>query len=160
MIAPDVGDIDLFDANDASLSAALLTQKSLVDTQERLGAMLEVMPIGLLIHTEQGILFANQEACGLLQAEKHELVGQHLLDRIADEDAAKVALQLRRSFGGDLRTAPQEVLVDRDDGTQRLVKVVAGSLPWEGTPVVQILLQDVTDQKRAENSLRQMTITD
>ena len=111
---------DLFDAGDASLSAALLTQKSLVDTQERLGAMLEVMPIGLLIHTEQGILFANQEACELLQADKQELVGQHLLDRIANDDATKVAMQMRGSFGGDLRTASQEVLVDRHDGTQRL----------------------------------------
>jgi PleD family two-component response regulator len=41
------------------------------------------------------------------------------------------------------------------------MKIIAARLPWHGTPVVlQLLLQDITEQKRAGTSLRQMTITD
>ena len=36
----------------------------------------------------------------------------------------------------------------------------AWRLPWAGNPVLQVILQDVTEQKRAEASLRQLTITD
>lgn len=151
---------DLFREDDAGLSAAVLTQKSLVDTQERLGSMLEVMPMGLLIHTEQGILFANREACRLLQLEKSRLIGQHFLDHVPLTEATKVADQLRCSFLGGEEPLEQECLIDRPDGTQRLVKLVSGKLPWEGNAVLQMLLHDVTDQKRAESSLRQLTITD
>lgn len=39
-----------------------MTQQALVDTRH--GKMLDLMPIGLLIHTEQGIAFAERQACG------------------------------------------------------------------------------------------------
>lgn len=155
-----VDDFDLFDSDDTALSAAVLTQKSLIDTQERLGSMLDVMPMGLLIHTEQGILFANQEVCRLLKADKARLLGQHLLDFIRASDLDKVSAQFRSSFLGGTETMEQETVVERQDGSQRLVKLISGRLPWEGNTVIQILLQDITDQKRAENSLRQLTITD
>lgn len=48
---------------DFARKAANLTQRLLVDTQNQLESMLEVMPIRLLIHTEQGLLFADREAC-------------------------------------------------------------------------------------------------
>ncbi len=60
-LGPQLDDFDLFKSDDDGIGAAVLTQKSLIDTQERLGAMLDVMPIGLL-YTEQGILFANRAA--------------------------------------------------------------------------------------------------
>ena len=153
-------DFDLFREDDAALSAALLTQTSLIDTQHRLGAMLEAMPMGLLIHTEQGILFANKHACSLLQMERAGLVGQHLLDHIPQADNEKVATQLRNSFDYMGEPLEQECLINRPDGTQRAIKLVTGRLPWDGNPVIQVIIQDVTDQKRAEHSLRQLTITD
>jgi diguanylate cyclase len=39
-------------------------------------------------------------------------------------------------------------------------KLIASAQPWPGNRVIQVLMQDITDQKRAEISLRQMTITD
>src|SRR5690606_19545318 len=96
-----VDDFDLFKSDDDGLGAAVLTQQSLIDTQERLGAMLDVMPIGLLIHTEQGILFANRAACDLLRMTKERLVGQHLLDYMREADVPKLADQFRNSFAGE-----------------------------------------------------------
>lgn len=153
-------DFDLFASDDdAAMSAAVLTQKSLVDTQERLGAMLDVMPMGLLIHTQQGVLFANQEACRLMRVERQVVLGQHFLDFVRPQDLAEVSEQFETSFG-DARMVDRESVLVRPDGTERLLRLISGRLPWEGNPVIQILLQDITDQKRAEQSLRQMTITD
>ena len=42
---------DLFEDETAGLDEARLTQQSLVDTQERMGAVLEALPVGLLIHS-------------------------------------------------------------------------------------------------------------
>ena len=41
-----------------------MTQQALVDMRSNLGKMPNLMPIGLLIHTEPGIAFANRQACG------------------------------------------------------------------------------------------------
>jgi diguanylate cyclase len=155
-----VDDFDLFADNESGLTTAVLTQKSLIDTQERLGCMLDVMPMGLLIHTQQGILFANQEACGLMKVEHDRVVGRHFLDFVRSTEMDEVSAQFRISFGRGRQTIDHETVLLRPDGTERLVRLISGPLPWEGNPVIQILLQDVTDQKRAEQSLRQMTITD
>ncbi|MEO6394922.1 MAG: GGDEF domain-containing protein [Devosia sp.] len=152
-------DFDLFEPDDA-LSAAVLTQKSLVDTQDRLGVMLDIMPIGLLIHTEQGILFANQAACKLLKEERARLIGQHLLDFVRTSEFERVQGQFQASFQGTGGVLQTEAVLGQNEGAQRLVRLITGKLPWEGNPVIQVLLEDITDQKRAENSLRQQTITD
>jgi diguanylate cyclase len=153
-------DFDLFESDDEGLDAAVLTQKSLVDTQERLGAMLDVMPIGLLIHTGQGILFANRAACLLLRTEPARLLGQHMLDFVRPRDIQRVNGQFQASFGGDTQSFELDAVLEIGGSTARLVKMISSRLPWPGNAVIQILLQDITDQKRAENSLRQLTITD
>jgi diguanylate cyclase len=156
-----VDDFDLFaNDDDAAMSAAVLTNKSLVDTQERLGAMLDVMPMGLLIHTRQGVLFANQEACRLMRVERQGVLGQHFLDFVRPHDLTPVSKQFETSFSQQAGMVDHEVVLVRPDGSERLVRLISGRLPWDGNPVIQILLQDITDQKRAEQSLRQMTITD
>lgn len=153
-------DFDLFDGESTGGGAAELTHQSLVDTQQRLGSMLDALPIGLLIHTEQGILFANQEACRLLRSDKSRLVGQHFLDFVHCDSVPSLSAQFRRAFtsGGD--TLNIECLIQPDSDSQRLVNLILGRLPWAGNSVIQILFRDITDQKRAEASLRQLTITD
>ena len=152
-------DFDLFKADDG-LGAAELTQQSLIDTQERLGAMLDVMPIGLLIHTEQGILFANRAGGDVLGADPKRLMGQHILDFLCTTDVSQVQAQLAATFAGRQEVFELETVVEIGGRSPRLVKMISSRLPWPGNPVVQVLVQDITDQKRAENSLRQLTITD
>jgi len=155
-----MSDLDLFANDTDAAEAATLTQQTLVDTQHNLGKMLDLMPIGLLIHTEQGIVFANRQACSSLQTGADQLRGQHLLDYASPDDADAVAHSLQLTFADPETTCETECAVARPDGTSRLMKVITSSLPWPGIPVIQVLMQDITDQKRAEVSLRQMTITD
>lgn len=122
--------------------------------------MLELVPIGLLIHTEQGIVFANRHASSFLQTEPAQLRGHHLLHYAAIADADAVANAFRVTFADPDATCELDCAIERRDGTSHLVKVITSNLPWPGSPVIQVLMQDITDQKRAEVTLRQMTITD
>lgn len=152
-------DFDLFfDA--AALDAAELTKKTLIDTQERMGMMLDLMPMGLLIHTEQGILFANQEACRLLQISPAQAIGHHFLDFVDVGEIESVGRQLKDSFGSETAMHNRETRIARTDGTEVHIKLISCRLPWQGNPVIQVLLQDVSDMKFTEQKLRRMTITD
>jgi diguanylate cyclase len=155
-----MSDLDLFADDTEDAEAATLTQQTLVDTQQNLGKMLDLMPIGLLIHTEQGIVFANRQACSFLQTNTSMLRGQHLLDYAAPADVDAIGQALQLTFANSEASYEIECAVARPDGTSRLMKVITSALPWPGTPVIQVLMQDITDQKKAEVSLRQMTITD
>lgn len=153
-------DFDLFNDDVSDISTVVQTQKSLVDTEQRLGLMLDAMPIGLLFHTEQGVLYSNREACRLLKTSKSQLIGQHFLDHIRETELEKTAELLSNAFKDNEEVKDLESVVQCSDGTELLVKVIVGKLPWEGTPVIQLLFQDITAQKRAEHSLRKLSITD
>ena len=143
-----------------SASIAVITQKSLLDTETKLGSVLNVLPIGLLIHTEQGILYANREAENLLSMEKELLYGQHFMDFIRDEEAEIANKAFFESFLLEGKTTEIESVIKGANGTEYVVRIIVGRLPWDGQPVIQVLFQDITNQKRAENSLRKLTITD
>jgi diguanylate cyclase len=149
-----------FHEDQDSDSVAGLTRKSLLDTETRLGSVLNVLPIGLLIHTEQGILYANREAEVLLSMDKELLYGQHFMDFIRDEEADIANKAFFDSFQMDGKTVEIESVIKDVKGTEYVVRIIMGRLPWEGQPVVQVLFQDITNQKKAENSLRKLTITD
>lgn len=150
---------DFFFEDDA-LDAANATQQALVDTRERVGMMLDIMPMGLLIHTRQAILFANQEACRMLGALRDELIGRHVLDFVAQSEIPRVMEQIDESFGNGIEPVNRESILHSPGGRAISIKMITILLPWAGTPVIQILLQDVSDLKQKERQLERLSIID
>ena len=140
--------------------AAEATHRALIDTQQQMGIMLEIMPMGLLIHTQQGVLFANQEACRMLGAKKEQLVGQHILDFIPSSEFEAVQDQINRTFNSGAEVISEESILCRPDGPPINIKLISAQLPWAGTPVIQILLQDVSDLKVKELALERLSTVD
>ncbi len=147
------------DEDHEAVAAAELTKQTLVDTQARMGMMLDLMPMGLLIHTQQGVIFGNQEACRLLQVSQDQLIGRHFLDFLQTH-VEEAEQQMEKAFQGSIGANPTEADIRTAEGTVRTIKLIAGSLPWDGNPVVQLLLQDITDLKEIQNALHRLTITD
>jgi diguanylate cyclase len=122
-------ELDLFAEDVEAAEAASLTQRAFVDTQQNLGKMLDWMPIGLLIHTEQGIVLANRQACSFLQGGMAKLRGQHLLDYTAIGDVDSVAHALRMTITDPDSTSDVDCAIERPDSSSRLMKLTTGSLP-------------------------------
>ena len=153
-------EFDLFADDVDDVNTIVKTQESLFDTEQRLGAMLDAMPIGLLFHTQQGILYANDQACQLLGAKKSELVGKHFLDYVRQAEFLEANALLQSAFDAEQKAVEAESVIASNGGADKLIKITASRLPWEGTPVIQVLFQDITAQKKAEQSLRKLSITD
>ena len=146
--------------DDDCIDAAAVTRQALIDTQERMGMMLDIMPMGLVIHTRHGILFANLEACRMFGARRDELVGRHILDYVAQSEIRSVEEQIERSFENGIEPIKQETLLLTPAGRIIAIKLITVRLPWDGTPVVQLLLQDVSDLKQKERRLERLSIID
>ena len=67
---------EFFFEDEEGLAEAQKTREMLVDTQHRMGEILELMPVGLIIHEDQTIVFANKETARLLDETQEALVGR------------------------------------------------------------------------------------
>jgi diguanylate cyclase (GGDEF)-like protein/PAS domain S-box-containing protein len=150
----------MFFEDSAAADAAELTQRTLIDTQERMGMVLDLMPMGLIVHTRQGIIFANREACRLLEIGQPQAVGHHMLDFLGTGDIAPVLAQIEASFNDASTMHNRETTIVHADGSVVHIKLITCRLPWQGNPVIQMLLQDITEMKHIEQRLRRLTITD
>lgn len=140
--------------------SAAQTHASLIDTQERMGALLDLLPVGLFIHQVQGALYANQQIARMLGHASTNLVGQHFLDFVDESARNPVAKAFSAAFNETEPRRIDEVLMSSADGTPFTAEVIIGSLPWDGTPVVQVLVHDVSELKEQARRLELLATTD
>ncbi|WP_135076288.1 GGDEF domain-containing protein [Terasakiella sp. SH-1] len=148
-----------FDDNEGTSDAAL-THQTLVDTQEKLGTLLDLMPTGLIIHQMQGMLFANQQALYLLDENVTTLVGKHFLDFVSEDQREKCSELFMTTFMRDEPVRFPEIKLEQSAGRTLYIQVTASRLPWEGTSVVQIMLEDVTELRLQADELQKLTFHD
>ncbi|MDX1739601.1 MAG: sensor domain-containing diguanylate cyclase, partial [Alphaproteobacteria bacterium] len=157
--------VDSFFIDDEVGSAqANLTKKRLIDTQERMGALLDLMPnvipMGLLVHQEQGILFANNEACRLFDITKDEILGKHIFDFMTTSDVAAFLPKFMAAFNHEHTLVLDEIEFHFDGGRNIIANVIIARLDWNGTKVVQVLIQDLTRLKMQERELKRLVMLD
>lgn len=144
--------------------AAHLTEEHLLDTQERIGALLDLMPnaipMGLLVHQMHGVLFANLEAGRMFGAEGGSLRGQHILDFVGDAERAALMPKFMQAFHSDAPLRVEEVELNITDKGTRIANITIGKLDWDGNSVVQVLIQDITEFKMQERELTRLLMTD
>ncbi len=150
--------MDFFD-DEQGTDDALLTNQNLIDTQQKLGTLLDLMPTGLIIHQLQGILYANQQALALFEETAHDIVGKHILDFVEEPMREQSTEMFMSAFQQDKAVRFPEITL-QVPSVKRILQVTAGRLPWEGTTVIQILLEDITELKWQTEELRRLTFSD
>jgi len=139
---------------------AVVTHNELSVTRSKLGDLLDLLPAGLLIHQEQGVVYANLEAARILGVSPDALVGRHFLDFVDDGDAAAQRVCLVGCLFERTLVRTKDCVLVGADGRRTNVQVSMSPLPWEGLPVIYVMLNDVTALKETEETLRRLSLTD
>ncbi len=142
------------------LADAIATKETLVDTEDRIGMILDLLPVGLIIHQPQGILFANQAACDFLGCSSDAIIGQHILDHLTDQQATDFAPYLQQVFSSSGVVKRKNIIIQPHGQPRKIMTITIAKLPWDGTPVLQILMQDMTLEVQRENQMQKMMATD
>ncbi|MBL4789660.1 MAG: PAS domain-containing sensor histidine kinase [Kordiimonadaceae bacterium] len=143
---------DFFEDIESEQTAQKL-QTFLVDVQDRMGTFLQLMPIGLAVHQQHSILFANKELCSLLGLTHDEVIGRHILDFIEFDESLGLFQRFADVFsGGDPIREPSLSLTGADD-MPHMVQLMVQRMPWKDQPVTQILVQDISHIKAMEYEL-------
>lgn len=119
----------------------------------RFQMLVERLPVGVLVHHQDKVVYANLQAKQILGSSANDLIGTHVMDYVHADYRDKV---LHRLKDAALLT-PAEMVEQkyiRKDGKE--IDVEAGAFPffYKGSPSIQIIFKDITERKQAERIIR------
>lgn len=131
---------------------ALLKQSPALQESEQWYRMLvEHSPVPIGVHTEGRVTYVNQATLRMMGAQRaEEMIGRDFLDFVHPRSRELARARAGRVLAGSGPTPIVEETFVRLDGTPIEVQVAAMPFLFEGKPSVQVVMQDVTQKKKAE----------
>jgi len=161
----DRGDLRGFTQVIRDVTERMRAQEALRKSEERYRRLVELCPDALMVVRQGDIAFVNTAGQRLLGApDAEQLLGRRLLDFVHADARAAVAARLERLSAreslapwderGAAATFVEEIMV-RLDGSEVSVEIGASRMTYQEEPAIQIILHDLSGQKRAAAALRE-----
>lgn len=140
------------------LNEQLQAEEALRASVDRYRSLVEESPDMIGIYQAGKLVFINSAGIQLLGAKtKDELLGRSGEHLIHPDDFKAAGDRMRRRLAGEMGLYPAEVRYLRLDGTTLPVDVSVTPIPYDGKPAVQFVARDITERKRVEDKLRQLS---
>ncbi len=128
--------------------------------QSRYQTLVEVSPDAVVVNFNKKIVYANAAAARILGAPAPEdLLGRSHFDFVPAERRAAVEQGYDQALETGQPNPPSIQPRVRLDGSLVYVETVTAPLPWDGGTAVQVIMRDVTDQRKAEAWVRSLIET-
>ena len=145
-----------FSAFIRDITARKATEAAITAANRRFQAVVENVQEGITVVQDEFILYANPAMHAMLDYEGQELMGLRLLDVLVPEERESTIELGRRRLAGMEPNAPYEAWMLKKDGHSR-VRVIRNVTVMEidGRPALLGAITDVTEVRRAEQSLKE-----
>ena len=134
------------------LSEQSRLQRELDGFKRRLRSVFELAPVAIWIADNGRIVFANRAAERLF-GDGPALLGQPLDTLLAETTQPSLRSEVSRALHGASDVPVVRGHIVRPDGTQREVEIALAALPDHGRTTVQMVIADVTQQRREAAAL-------
>jgi len=131
------------------------TEEALRDSEERYRSLVENAPAGMYVNVGDRFAYVNDATCRLLGAAcKEQLIGTSIFDRFdpAMHDTFRHRIERVRDHGETVPLIEHTYL--RLDGSKVDVETMAIPIQFDRQHAVQVLINDVSERKQAEENLR------
>ena len=133
-------------------------EEALRDSEKNFRALFESSSQGVMLNDEHRFLDANEAAARIFGYTREQIVGLHP-DQLAPEfqpDGESSSRASRRHIATCLREGQCrfEWVSRRADGSDVPLDIVLTSIQIDGRPIIQAMVTDISDRKRAEIELR------
>lgn len=129
-------------------------KESAKESELRYQALVEKIPVGIVIHRQGKLLFANDHAFQIIGAKKSSgLIGSNILDFVHPDYKEMILDRMTRVSNGNTVPMMEQKYIRMDGKT---VDVEAMALPFvfNGEPSVQVIFRDITERKIAEARIK------
>ncbi len=124
------------------------------ENELRYQSLIERLPIGVVIHKQGKLVFANAQAHTILGAEiKQNLVGTDVLNFVHPDFHQRIIRRMKEVADG-LPSAMAEQKYIRVDGKVIDVETMATPFTFHGEACVQVIFRDITERKQTEARIR------
>ncbi|WP_247890162.1 hybrid sensor histidine kinase/response regulator [Azospirillum brasilense] len=131
------------------------TVSALSESEKRYRQLVELAPYGIVIWDRRAIRFGNAAAASILGVGGNDgLEGVDLNRFIVEAETVTTRLGLGLGLGAEGDHQRVECAIARPSGEQRHVEIGAFPAVYQREPAVLLVLNDVTDRRRAEAELQ------
>jgi len=128
-------------------------EKELRESEERFRKFADEASFeGIIFHDEGKILDANDQFFALYGYNRTELIGMDVLEAIAPECWETVIKHVQEGY-----ERPYEAVGLKKDGTTVPIEIHAKTIPFHGKTVRAAAIRDLTERKRAEEAIREVS---
>ena len=139
------------------ITAQKQAEQKIIESETRYRNLLEAAPVGIAVHAEEKIVFANPAGIAMLGASTpDQIIGRSIYDIIHPDSIEETKKRIERNMAGDKEIYPAESIYLKLDGTSIPVEVMATNLTYQGKPAVQIIVSDITDRIRANEAIQKL----
>ena len=129
-----------------------LAEESLRESEERYRKVVERSPLGIVVHQDGRIVFANQAIRRIMNIDN--AIGQSIFTFI-HEDYHEVSKERMADLTIGTEVPFEEMKLIRGDGSV-LDAIVGGvSFNYEGKPSTMTMIRDITESKQIQNELKE-----
>ncbi|WP_052406416.1 sensor histidine kinase [Clostridium culturomicium] len=126
-------------------------EKNLISNKNSYMKLLELLPIGVMIHTNNKFNSGNKAQARILGVEDiNDLTNKDIMDMIHKDYKQIYREMYYKTFTTGKTTDLQEIKMIRQDGTIIEVEMIMMPLCYEGDKSVVVLTQEITEKKKAE----------
>ncbi len=132
------------------ITARKETERARAQLERSFHALIDVLPVGVLIHRDRHVVFANRAIRALLRREADkDILGLSALALIPDAARQVVEERLRLLEAAPELTLNASIETEflRLDGTRILAEVEAMKLDFDGAPAVLVLARDLSERR-------------
>jgi len=135
------------------------TESDLIESEKRYEELVELMPDGILVHSQDTIVFANSTTAKILHAnDKNDLIGKKYLDLIHPDYKKIVNAKINDIFEKDESAPVLEPKLIGLDGTIIDVEILASKIIFKGEQAVSVIIRDITERKKTEKVIKESEI--
>jgi len=129
-------------------------EQALREAEERYRSLIELAPDAVVVYAGGVIEYANPAAARLVRvASPRELLGRRVEDFVHPDDLEHFRERLRYLNAGPGTVGFEERRLRRPDGSELVVETASASYLERGRLVMQSVVRDVTEQRKAREAL-------
>ena len=131
---------------------------ALKESEQKYRILAEQSPLAIVIATKKGIIYANRrfsKITGFSVQEVQKWSPEEIRGYVHPEDAKRVEDAIEAGLEGKRIPKRIEFRIISKDGDIVWLEAYARTITYRGDRAIQVILQDVTDRKRAEQTLKE-----
>jgi diguanylate cyclase (GGDEF)-like protein/PAS domain S-box-containing protein len=130
-------------------------ESALQESQQQFRALVESLPVGMIVHQKKTVVYANPAAAAILgYASLQELIGQDIMQLTHPDDRDSSSERIHQREMQDEAPPSVEMQLLKRDGTAIDVQITGTLIQYAGQPAIQASFSDITERKLAKKKLQ------